>query len=68
MVNAALESAGQQIRVDHRSYREQGIAKQPTRHRGTGQQRMKTDMEPVKFRVRQNHEVRTYTLPGNVCG
>ncbi|NJN48319.1 MAG: MobA/MobL family protein [Candidatus Competibacteraceae bacterium] len=28
-VNAALESAGQQIRVDHRSYQKQGITKQP---------------------------------------
>jgi len=49
MVNSSLESAGQKLRVDHRSYREQGIAKQPTRHRGTGQKRMKTEIETVKF-------------------
>jgi hypothetical protein len=34
LVNAALERAGHEIRIDHRSHKERGIEAEPTRHLG----------------------------------
>lgn len=66
--NSALESAGQQVRIDHRSYREQGAEKCPTRHQGAGQKQMQEGTAAGKLPGRVNHKVRTYTLLCNVCG
>jgi hypothetical protein len=42
MSNAALERAGQPMRIDRRSYQAQDIEKQPTQHRGPGQKAIRT--------------------------
>lgn len=51
-INAELERKGLTQRVDHRSYKEQGINKQPTKHEGVAQRNMKKKiaegkMEPI---------------------
>jgi hypothetical protein len=54
--NRALERAGQQARVDHRSYADQGIDREPTQHLGKWAHRMEKAGKPSRI-GEQNRQV-----------
>jgi hypothetical protein len=56
LANSALERAGRAERIDHRSLREQGIEREPTKHLGPGATAAERD-QGTPSRRRQAHEV-----------
>ncbi len=54
--NRALEKAGHEARVDHRSYQDQGIDREPTQHLGKAAHRKEQRGEPTRI-GEQNRQV-----------
>ena len=60
LANEHLLRAGHDVRIDHRSYREQGVALEPTSHLGKAVEEMAVRGEYAE-RARQLEEVREET-------
>jgi ATP-dependent exoDNAse (exonuclease V) alpha subunit len=56
--NKELERLGHEVRVDHRSNKDRGIDKEPTKHEGAFVRKMEQDGIPTD-RVRENTEIET---------
>jgi hypothetical protein len=57
VINQALEDAGSDERVDHRSYKERGIEKEPTHHLGVEASAMERRNEPSRI-GEENREIK----------